>query len=173
MALNAPATSIQPDHLANGLTSSVWDLYDKSRSQLDAINCEPYIPEENDVKRARAQNTTIVIACVDPSPDFAMAVEAWLALGPMEVIIITILRDEEKIKNIIKGVTTPGSTSVKVISLPGPDARLQKLEGFTAAKGEFTIIVDDGVFPLHDETLEYLLAPFNDPKVGAVGGRQM
>jgi hypothetical protein len=60
-----------------------------------------------------------------------------------------------------------------VISVERPNKREQLVAAIKVATGSILALVHDDTFPQTEKTLPHLLAPFEDPQVGATGGPQL
>jgi len=148
----------------------LWFALDKAQSQLHARKCTPF-PTSQWAKR-RVKDTTIILSCLQPSEKLGTVIQEWLAQGPREIIISTIDRDYDNIRRIVDALKSQPD-KIRVIATAVADIRLQKVNGVGEVDSEFMLLLDDGVRPKHPATLEYLLAPFDNGNVGAVGGPQM
>jgi glycosyltransferase involved in cell wall biosynthesis len=96
----------------------------------------------------------------------------WLANKPKEIIVVTIPRDLDRVKQLILPIPRPDFDKIHVRTVPNANKRAQLIRGIQAATGTILALVDDDVFWPHDMVLPYLLAPFEHEDVGACGGTQ-
>ena len=93
------------------------------------------------------------------------------SLVPDEILVIGRQGDAQTAETLKTGAEAcPGRTLLRSgwVTEPGHLPPVQK--GVALAAGDIVVFVDDDVTVTSD-WLEYLLAPFSDPKVGVVGGR--
>ena len=95
----------------------------------------------------------------------------WLESNPLEVIIVTVKRDEDRVRKLLEPLEAY-SDKIIVLLAPFANKRQQLMVGVDAAKGKILALVDDDVYWREKGVVPYLLAPFENDKVGAVAGIQ-
>lgn len=95
----------------------------------------------------------------------------WLKSNPLEVIIVTVQRNKERVEQLVEPLQEYADKIIILIA-PLANKRQQMMVGVKAAKGEIYSLVDDDVYWRVDHVVPYLLAPFQDAEVGAVAGIQ-
>lgn len=121
-----------------------------------------------------ARDVSIIVPTVRTGIEFVGALASWLANDPLEIIVVTV-DDEVPLLNarIDKSLEGTGYSraTVAVLALPSAGKRKQMARGLEHAKGSIIVFADDDVFwqPL---LLRFVLACFEDEKVGGVGTRQ-
>lgn len=119
-------------------------------------------------------DVSIIVPTISTEDWFATCLRLWLDNNPKEVIIVTIIRDLEHVEQLLKSIAdVPGRKVVRVITVDKPNKREQIVAALKEAKGKIIAMIDDDTFPSTNKTLEYLLAPLEDPQVGATGGPQL
>ena len=98
--------------------------------------------------------------------------QLWLANAPKEIIIVTIPRDLQRVRELLAPLGDSISTPISVFTVPKPGRRAQMSLALKKASGSIVAYVDDDTYWPSNKVLPYLLAGFNDPAVGGVMGRQ-
>lgn len=113
-----------------------------------------------------SDDVTIVIPTLDgDNPALREMIVTLLRCHPFEIILVTI---NSNYKRAMILADEMASKKVKVYSIPQANKRLQLCRGIPEVRTEITVLADDDV--LWPETiLEWILAPFEDPKMGGVG----
>eukprot|EP00899_Mesostigma_viride_P025550 jgi/Mesvir1/617/Mv02048-RA.1 len=112
---------------------------------------------------------TIIVPTVDPEDDFEESLRTWLRNDPAEIIIVT---DTKAYNSIRWRVAKLQDSRILVIPSLIANKRRQMMLGVKAAKTPYIVFVDDDViFP--ERAMAWILAPFADPAVGAVGTSQI
>lgn len=97
--------------------------------------------------------------------DLREPVQSILACNPYELVFVT---TTEKYEKLLKLTTTLNATNVRILHVPIANKRLQVCEAIPTVVTAVTIMIDDDVtWP--STIIKWLLAPFEDPKIGAVG----
>lgn len=98
----------------------------------------------------------------------------WLANEPREIIIVTVPRDLQHVKELLRVVDLERypHVPVSVLTVPRPGRREQMSLAIKHATGRIVAYVDDDTYWPSSKVLPYLLAGFEDPGVGGVGGKQ-
>lgn len=87
---------------------------------------------------------------------------------PHEIILSTIDKNSEKAKETANWIRGSFQTTVRVESVPHPNKRHQTAVAIEKVKTVIIILADDDVFWPSESFLEWILAPFEDPKRGGV-----
>lgn len=95
----------------------------------------------------------------------------WLKSKPREIIIVTVERNRERVAQLVKPLKEDADKII-ILCAPLANKRVQLVVGVRAAQGSIFALVDDDVYWRASGVVPYLLAPFEDPKVGAVAGIQ-
>ncbi|KAL4406327.1 glycosyltransferase family 2 [Colletotrichum abscissum] len=95
----------------------------------------------------------------------------WLKSKPREVIIVTVERNRDRIVRLLEPLKEDADKIV-ILCAPLANKRVQLVVGVKAARGSILALVDDDVYWRAAGVLPYLLAPFENAKVGAVAGIQ-
>ena len=85
-------------------------------------------------------------------------------------IIIVNNGDPKKIAEWIKSVKPPNPLSLRLVHESNVGVSYARNKGLRSAKGAFVIYIDDDIVPINEDWMKNLLKPFEDPKIGAVGG---
>jgi len=114
---------------------------------------------------------SIIVPIIDTESTFTECVRLWLKCEPREIIIVTVPRNKDRVLELLGSLQ---EETGKIITLIAPLAnkRQQLSMGIKAARGEIIALVDDDVYWSVDTVVPYLLAPFENEKVGAVAGIQ-
>lgn len=111
-------------------------------------------------------DVTVVIPTLGENKEFSECVQSINACNPAAITIVTPEKNVHRIKNLCEKI---GLYKVKVLGAKKANKRLQMVQGLKESKTAVTIFADDDVF-WGTSFIKSLLAPFEDPKVGAVGG---
>ena len=117
-----------------------------------------------------ARDVTIVIPTIDAGPGVQAAMQTWLDNNPYQIIIVTIEKVKDELLEIARQVD-PMLEKVRIVTVNKPNKRNQMVAGANHVKTEITIFCDDDV--LWPPTMvKYILAAFEDRRVGGVGTSQ-
>ncbi|TEA10736.1 hypothetical protein C8034_v008887 [Colletotrichum sidae] len=122
-----------------------------------------------------SNDVSVIIPTVDTADDFTDCLRLILANNPKEIIIITVKRDFERVNKLIEPLMPlifKGDHHVVVMTAHHASKREQSVVGMKEATGKILAIVDDDAYWDSETTLPYLLAPFENPKVGGAVGKQ-
>ncbi|KAI1105568.1 glycosyltransferase family 2 protein [Jackrogersella minutella] len=113
-----------------------------------------------------ADDVTVIIPTIhNVFEDLRPSLESILACRPYELILITTVDKREALKKLVKTLST---SNVRVLFTPIANKRLQVCEALPKVRTEITIMADDDVtWP--STLIPWVLAPFEDPKIGGVG----
>ncbi|KAJ6493317.1 family 2 glycosyltransferase [Mycena sanguinolenta] len=154
------------------LRHRLWHLREGRFIQNCAAKCEPIpLPQKPSV---HPSDISIIVTTINTPDSFASALRTWIAAKPKEIIIVTIERDEARVRALLAPVLgEANNVEVMVRIAPRANKRVQMDVGIDAAAGSVVAFVDDCVFWNHPAAIfPYLLAPFEDYEVGGVVGRQ-
>jgi len=107
----------------------------------------------------------VVIPTLADSDDFRRCLLTIDACHPAAIIVVTPKGRVDHVRTICNELGLP---HVKILGANKANKRLQMIQGLKEVRTSITFFADDDVFwvPTY---LSYNLAPFEDPKVGAVG----
>lgn len=109
---------------------------------------------------------TVILPTIENNfDDLREPIKSILACNPYELIFVTTTEKHEKLLKMTKSLNAP---NVRVQHVPIANKRLQVCESIPDVQTAITIMIDDDVY-WPSTILKWLLAPFEDPKVGAVG----
>ncbi|KAI1193229.1 polysaccharide synthase [Nemania serpens] len=113
-----------------------------------------------------ADDVTVVIPTIHNAfDDLRSPLESILACRPAELILVTTVDKFAGLEKLAKELSSP---NVRVLCTPIANKRLQVCEALPEVKTEITIMADDDVtWP--STLIPWILAPFEDPKMGGVG----
>ncbi|CDH54944.1 glycosyltransferase family 2 protein [Lichtheimia corymbifera JMRC:FSU:9682] len=121
---------------------------------------EPTYRPEHDV--------TIIVPTIDAGEEFKIAARSWLACNPKEIIIITETSMREPLQELANEVDP---ARIRVLTVPKANKRLQMVAGVNATNTEILVFADDDAI-WKPTMLDYILACFEDLKMGGVGTSQ-
>lgn len=115
------------------------------------------------------EDVTVVIPTIhNVFEELRPSLQSILACKPAELILIT---THDKRKGLDELVATLGYPSIRVFDTPIANKRLQVCEALPHVKTPITIMADDDVtWP--STLMPWILAPFEDPRMGGVGTNQ-
>ncbi|KAL1925606.1 uncharacterized protein VTP21DRAFT_489 [Calcarisporiella thermophila] len=127
----------------------------------------PLLPKENPTYRPE-EDVTIIVPTIDAGEEFKEAAHSWLANNPKEILIIT----EEKMQAPLQQLANEvAPEKIRVLTVPKANKRLQMVEGVNNTMTEILVFADDdAIWP--PTMLDYILACFEDLKMGGVGTSQ-
>ncbi|KXH45840.1 glycosyltransferase family 2 [Colletotrichum salicis] len=147
-----------------------WNAYDEVLTKKLMNKAKPIpLPRKPSFK---STDVSIIVPTINTPDTFTDCLRLWLANKPKEIIIVTIERDLQRVHDLVKPVIIEGEDRISVMTADYASKRDQMVVGMKEAKGKILALVDDDAFWSTLETLPYLLAPFEDPKVGGVTGKQ-
>ncbi|KIK69474.1 glycosyltransferase family 2 protein [Collybiopsis luxurians FD-317 M1] len=114
------------------------------------------------------EDVTIIVPTIDAGEEFKEAARSWLVGKPKEILIIT----EEKMLGPLQDLANavdPGR--IRVLTVPFANKRLQMAHGIKNTTTDIIVFSDDdAIWP--PTLLPYVLACFEDQKIGGVGTSQ-
>lgn len=136
------------------------------------------VPLSSDPRFNPSRDVSVIVPTIDADDTFAEALVTWLLNKPLEIIIVTIESRLSETRRLVTKAcqkSSGGSAAtiprVTVLGVPRAGKRLQMSYGIRRAKGSIIILSDDDAF-WPSLLLHYVLACFEDPRVGGVGTRQ-
>ncbi|KAI1205602.1 glycosyltransferase family 2 protein [Annulohypoxylon truncatum] len=113
-----------------------------------------------------SDDVTVIIPTIHNAfEELRSSLESILACRPHELILITTVDKHVALEKLVKTLST---SNVRVLFTPIANKRLQVCEALPKVKTAITIMADDDVtWP--STLLPWVLAPFEDPKIGGVG----
>lgn len=108
----------------------------------------------------------MVIATLGENSEFSECVQSIHACNPAAITVVTPEKNVDQVLNVLGKLALP---NISVLGAKMANKRLQMVQGLKESKTAITIFADDDVF-WGTSFITYLLAPFEDPKVGAAGG---
>jgi hypothetical protein len=120
----------------------------------------------------RPRDVTVIVPTVEPeNVDFVECLSSIISKRPKKLIIV--VPSKEMVKSTEKTLTSSRLRSKKfpisVLRAVQANKRVQVACAIPHVRTAITIIADDHVFWRSPKFLSTILAPFEDPKVGAVG----
>ena len=113
-----------------------------------------------------ASDVTVVIPTIHNAPEeLRTSLESILACKPYEMIMIT---TRDKYMALKKLVVTLPHNNIRVLCTDIANKRLQVCKALPEVTTQITIMADDDVW-WPSTLLPWILAPFEDPKIGGVG----
>jgi cellulose synthase/poly-beta-1,6-N-acetylglucosamine synthase-like glycosyltransferase len=114
------------------------------------------------------EDVTIIVPTIDAGEEFKEAARSWLVGKPKEIIIVT----EDKMLGPLQELANAvDPRRIRVITVPYANKRLQMVKGIKEVTTDIIVFADDdAIWP--PTLLPYVLACFEDQKVGGVGTSQ-
>ncbi|EJU04257.1 glycosyltransferase family 2 protein [Dacryopinax primogenitus] len=115
-----------------------------------------------------SEDVTIIVPTIDAGEEFIEAARTWLQGDPREIIIVT----EERMRGPLEELAAAVDASkIRVLTVPYANKRLQMVEGIKHTMTDIVVFADDdALWP--PTMLPYILACFEDQKIGGVGTSQ-
>jgi cellulose synthase/poly-beta-1,6-N-acetylglucosamine synthase-like glycosyltransferase len=119
-----------------------------------------------------SEDVTIIVPTIDAGEEFKDAARSWLKGNPKEILIIT----EEKMLGPLQELANAVNSEIReekirVLTVPFANKRLQMSHGIKNTTTDIIVFADDdAIWP--PTLLPYVLACFEDQKVGGVGTSQ-
>ena len=114
------------------------------------------------------EDVTIIVPTIDAGEEFKIAARSWLACKPKEIVIIT----ETKMRGPLQELANEVDPErIRVLTVPKANKRLQMVAGINATTTEILVFADDDAI-WKPTMLDYILACFEDLKMGGVGTSQ-
>ncbi len=117
-----------------------------------------------------SEDVSVVCPTTFKTPDeLVMCLKGIVRCSPAAIYVVTSHANVEAVKQCVKKNSIPGTTVLGVEKL---NKRVQMLKALEFVDTKITVFADDDVVWPSERYLDYLLAIFEDPKVGAGGTRQ-
>jgi cellulose synthase/poly-beta-1,6-N-acetylglucosamine synthase-like glycosyltransferase len=115
-----------------------------------------------------SEDVTIIVPTIDAGEEFKEAAHSWLVGKPKEILIIT----EEKMLGPLQELANAVDPErIRVLTVPFANKRLQMSHGIKNTTTDIIVFADDdAIWP--PTLLPYVLACFEDQRVGGVGTSQ-
>ncbi|KAL0069994.1 hypothetical protein AAF712_002891 [Marasmius tenuissimus] len=114
------------------------------------------------------EDVTIIVPTIDAGEEFKEAARSWLVGKPKEILIITEEKMREPLQELANAVDPE---RIRVLTVPFANKRLQMTHGIKNTTTDIIVFADDdAIWP--PMLLPYVLACFEDQKVGGVGTSQ-
>jgi cellulose synthase/poly-beta-1,6-N-acetylglucosamine synthase-like glycosyltransferase len=114
------------------------------------------------------EDVTIIVPTIDAGEEFKEAARSWLAGKPKEIIIVT---EEKMLGPLQELANSVDPQRIRVITVPYANKRLQMVKGIKEVTTDIIVFADDdAIWP--PTLLPYVLACFEDQKIGGVGTSQ-
>ncbi|KAH9209991.1 nucleotide-diphospho-sugar transferase [Leptodontidium sp. 2 PMI_412] len=112
------------------------------------------------------KDVTIILPTISTDvKELQQTIESMLACNPSQVLLVTTKRQYDIIQNLCKSINV---RNLRVFQSPVASKRLQVCKAIPFVETSITVMVDDDVtWP--STILPWLLAPFEDGKIGGVG----
>ena len=111
------------------------------------------------------KDVTVIIPTLANSEDFRRCLLSISACHPASIIVVT---PRERVGHVRKICDSLKLFDINILGAPKANKRLQMIQGLKEVRTSISVFADDDVF-WPPTFLEYSLAPFEDPKVGASG----
>ncbi|KAI9314593.1 glycosyltransferase like family 2-domain-containing protein [Dichotomocladium elegans] len=131
------------------------------------LTYQPRRPKANPTYIAD-KDVTIIVPTIDAGEEFKIAARSWLACRPKEIIIITETKMLGPLQQLANEVDPE---RIRVLTVPKANKRLQMVAGINATTTEILVFADDDAI-WKPTMLDYILACFEDLKMGGVGTSQ-
>ncbi|KAG2219326.1 hypothetical protein INT45_006859 [Circinella minor] len=131
------------------------------------LTYKPRRPKANPTYRPE-EDVTIIVPTIDAGEEFKIAAKSWLACKPKEIIIITETSMRGPLEELANEVDPE---RIRVLTVPKANKRLQMTAGVNATNTEILVFADDDAI-WKPTMLQYILACFEDLKMGGVGTSQ-
>ncbi|KAI8387382.1 nucleotide-diphospho-sugar transferase [Blakeslea trispora] len=128
---------------------------------------KPRLPKANPTYIAE-KDVTIIVPTIDAGEEFKIAAKSWLACNPKEIVIITETKMLGPLQELADSVDP---SRIRVLTVPKANKRLQMVAGINATTTEIIVFSDDDAI-WKPTMLDYILACFEDLKMGGVGTSQ-
>ena len=117
------------------------------------------------------QDVTVILPSLEgDGANLENTISSILATEPSEVILVTIDKNFERAKRMVK-VCFQGTSRIRVLSVNHPNKRRQMVRAIPEVKTKITVFADDDVtWP--QMLLPWMLAPLEDESIGGVGTNQ-
>ncbi|KAI0442714.1 nucleotide-diphospho-sugar transferase [Xylaria telfairii] len=159
------------------LETLLWELAERRLAGKYIRKYQPFPLPTQDERLFNTSDVSIIVPTINWNPaTFPRAIVSWLSNRPLEIIIVTpdnqrpqlveFLENDELIDD---ARDDDPDINIWTGSIPFANKRCQLVAGITLAKGRILALVDDDAI-WNADTLLNLLAPFQQPEIGLVGG---
>jgi len=136
--------------------------------RLSAAYAYKPVPLPENPTYIASEDVTIVVPTIDAGEEFKEAAHSWLLGKPKEILIIT---EEKMLAPLQELATSVDPGRIRVLTVPYANKRLQMSHGIKSVTTDIIVFADDdAIWP--PTLLPYVLACFEDQKVGGVGTSQ-
>ncbi|KAI1842498.1 hypothetical protein JX265_012690 [Neoarthrinium moseri] len=146
-----------------------WNICDKAITSYYSKRYKPVPLPENPSYSPR--DVSIIVPTIDTESTFTECMRLWLKSEPREIIIVTVARNKDRVVQLVEPFQDDANKII-ILTAPRANKRQQLVIGVAAARAGILALVDDDVFWRNECVVPYLLAPFEDPTIGAVAGIQ-
>lgn len=116
-----------------------------------------------------SNDVTVIIPTIDgDGEELRRTIKTCLATQPFEVVVVTI---DANVKHAWAMAAAINNKKIRVISIPKANKRSQMCEAIPQVQTKITVFADDDVI-WPPAVLQWMLAPFEDEKMGGVGTSQ-
>ncbi|KAI0553191.1 hypothetical protein F4679DRAFT_600148 [Xylaria curta] len=157
------------------LENLLWETAEGRLSKKYIQQYKPFPLPSKDARLFNPSDVSIIVPTVGFDPEsFSRAIISWLANSPLEIIIVTIYSERQKVIDFldserIRAANEGTSTEITIESILRPNKRDQLITGVRESTGRIIAFADDDVL-WNPHTLLHLLAPFQESDIGLVGG---
>lgn len=129
----------------------------------------PIVPKPN-AKYLSNRDVTILVPTIDSGEEIKRAIKSWMENNPFEIIFITTSVAQVALESLAREFD-PECKLIRVLTINKPNKRNQLVKGINHTKTEITVLCDDdAIWP--PTMLDYILAPFENDRMGGVGTSQ-
>lgn len=116
-----------------------------------------------------SQDVTIILPTISTGGlELEETVRTCLRAEPLEMILVTV---DANVENLAKVAASINAKKIRVLSIREANKRRQMCRAIPEVNSKITMFVDDDVI-WPPKVLQWILAPFEDPKMGGVGTSQ-
>lgn len=116
-----------------------------------------------------SQDVTVVIPTIHHTfEELRPSLESIIACEPYELILVTTASKYDALETLADSLRQSGYKSIRVLYTSVANKRLQVCQALPMVKTEITIMADDDV-TWRKTLMPWILAPFEDDKIGGVG----
>ncbi|KAI2620259.1 nucleotide-diphospho-sugar transferase [Xylaria nigripes] len=156
------------------LENLLWELNRWRIARNHAQQYKPFPLPSEDERLFSVSDVSIIVPTVGwDESEFTQALVSWLANKPHKIIVVTTRSEGRKTADLLASDPIDAAnqgTEIRLLTVRRPNKREQLVEGINACRqSDILALVDDDAFWTPD-TLMHLLAPFQNPDVGLVGG---
>ncbi|GKT95026.1 polysaccharide synthase [Colletotrichum tofieldiae] len=141
-----------------------WSVCDKAVISYYSKKYKPVpLPKKSNYIQ---QDVNIIVPTIDTEWTFTECMRLWLESNPREIVIVTVERNKDRIVRLVEPLKE-NADRIVILCAPLANKHIHLVVGVKAARGSILALVDDDVYWRAKGVLPYLLAPFEDAKVGA------